>query len=152
LISLILAVVTVAGCERDRGEYLCDKAVKHVLTGMIPPGSEPGENEKAIMDVTVSMTLAKCRAEGLSQAQADCIMAVQTIDQLLHLGECPAIAADRPSWLILPSPEALELLDQKKRNAQPSPDERPAESPLSDPPSDSPSEPPSAGSSSGPGT
>jgi hypothetical protein len=98
-----------ARTEQDRGDEddLCARATRHVM-GVIEGTAPANGPERMVIDSVAVMTTGKCRAEGLSPAQADCILAVEDTDDMMRLGECPAIAANQPSWLILPPPEALE--------------------------------------------
>lgn len=106
VLELVTAVLLVA-CDKDTSK--CEQAVRHVIFGMIPPDApgQPEEGERRIMEATVRMAIATCESEGLSEAQATCILAAKSVDELLALGECPAIREKKPSWLMLPgSPQA----------------------------------------------
>jgi hypothetical protein len=90
------------GCDKNVSK--CEQAVRHVTFALIPADAEsqPGEDERRIMEIATRMAIVKCESEGLSEAQAACILGAKTVDDLLALGECPAIRDKKPSWLILP--------------------------------------------------
>jgi hypothetical protein len=54
------------------------------------------------MDSVKQTSIAQCRAEGLTQAQLDCILAATEWSKLAAVGNCPAIKDHRPSWLRTP--------------------------------------------------
>lgn len=133
ILAALLSLPTGCGNDKDRAGAegdLCERAVHHTVFAPMPPGAREqiGEGERTIMRVSMEVSVARCRAEGLSQAQADCIFAVDDIDELLRLGECPAIRDNKPSWLILPP---IELVDDIERRRQ----ERTGES-AGEPPAD----------------
>jgi hypothetical protein len=113
VLGCLVVSLTIA-CSSDGGR--CEKAVQHIMLGLIPtdaPG-QPGAGERAIIEVVAKAGIAQCKGEGLSQAQADCILAVKGVEpsDWRKLGECPAIAARKPSWLIIPSPDMLDLMEK----------------------------------------
>lgn len=108
-------MVALAGCG-DKAD-LCSQAVRHMIDpSMGPADSKPSKEEQQIIDVVAKLTLDQCRKEGLSRAQADCILAAKTLDQRLHLIECPAIKANKPTWLQIPDAEGLRELDNLKKD------------------------------------
>lgn len=112
-------MVALAGCG-DKAD-LCSQAVRHMIDpSMGPagskPGSKPSKEEQQIIDFVLKLTLGQCRKEGLSRAQADCILAAKTLDQRLRLSECPAIKAHKPTWLQVPDAEGLRELDNLKKD------------------------------------
>ena len=98
---VVLALLLVA-CG-DHKDDLCARAVNHAFEMTLggPKGSEPGKDEQQIIDQVQSATRTQCRVEGLTQAQADCILAAQPPDWDDRLRTCPAFAAKPPSWVIL---------------------------------------------------
>jgi hypothetical protein len=74
-----------------------------------PPGSEPGSDEQAIIDGVVKLSITQCDGEGLSDAQRDCILAAKSMTDRGFL-TCPALVAQKPSWIIAPigHPELVE--------------------------------------------
>jgi len=108
-LSLVLALglVAAAACGRssedDQPTDLCQSAVDHVMT-LVNGGfgdAKVSASERLAMDTARSASLAKCRAEGITQAQADCILAARTFEQFMAMGTCPALRDKKPSWLIL---------------------------------------------------
>jgi hypothetical protein len=99
----VVAALALASCDDQASK--CEQAVRHVTFGMIPPGAEgqPSEGERRIMEMVARASIVKCESEGLSDAQAGCILAVKSVDELLALGQCPAIRDNKPSWLIVPA-------------------------------------------------
>lgn len=99
--SGVLALLVVA-CG-DHRDDLCARTVNHVFALTIdgPKGSEPKGDEQKIIDQIQSATRTQCRVEGLSQAQADCILAAQPADWDDRLRTCPAFAAKPPTWVTL---------------------------------------------------
>jgi hypothetical protein len=99
----LLPALLLVGCDKKASK--CEQAVRHVTFALIPADAEsqPGEGERRIMEIATRMAMVKCESEGLSDAQAACILGVKTLDELLALGECPAIREKKPSWLILPA-------------------------------------------------
>jgi hypothetical protein len=114
-----------AGCSGKKTEALCEKSVRHMLAVSQAPlaGVKVAPAERAIMEAAVQASLATCRSEGLSQEQADCILAVKDVQGLAALRTCPAIAAKKPRWLILPPTD--EDLDALRKQFG----KKPAESP-----------------------
>jgi hypothetical protein len=107
----------VAACKRDGGstaatmerapsaegnggpfDARCQRALAH-LEEVWSEGSAPVE--RVIIHTSFGPTIARCKREGLGEEQAACILALQHADDLLHLGECPAIRASPPAWLPL---------------------------------------------------
>ena len=100
---IILVILFCAGCKDDR---TCAQAVHKLfeITTMDPTGkgSKPGADEQKVIDTIETMTIGKCKEEGLSKAQTDCILAMKTREDMDTVGKCPAIAAKHPSWLLVP--------------------------------------------------
>jgi hypothetical protein len=104
--ALALAL-TLAACRGGgASDALCRRAVDHVLamTMLGPPDSEPKGGEAVAVEAIKTGVLAQCRTEGLSQAQADCILAAHVPDWDDQVRACPAVVAKPPSWLILRPP------------------------------------------------
>ena len=113
--AFVPAALLFAACDRDGPPDLCERAVRHMAVGLIPEGADqPDEGERRIMESVTRASIHTCRKEGLSQAQADCILAVESVDDLLYLGRCPAIAKDKPTWLTVPSEADLKQLEKAK--------------------------------------
>ena len=90
---------------RDR----CQSAVHHITTLIAGfGGAPPSEQEAAIIKATEQMSVAKCVHEGLSEAQARCVLDTPDALGLDELRACPAIRDEQPSWLILPPPGAFD--------------------------------------------
>ena len=113
LCALVMSVaifVGLAGCGDDESGTRCRRAVDHVVWVASDGPGAPGPEEMQIIRTVRAMALATCQREGLSKAQADCILAAKTMDERLLVGRCPAIAERKPSWLQLPPPEAVDEL------------------------------------------
>lgn len=109
-LALVLAVGWAwVACGNRADNDRCDRAVGHIaqITSGASAGGAgaPSAEEQAIIDAVIDMSKVTCRREGLSQAQADCILAVGDVQAMLRLRQCPAIGARRPSWLALPPTE-----------------------------------------------
>lgn len=84
-------VVAVAGCSGSKpGAERCDAAVDHLVELMSRADEKVAAGERAIIALVRTQSLSACREEGLSQAQADCIMGATTIEQFMALGTCRA--------------------------------------------------------------
>jgi hypothetical protein len=96
---LLLSMLLVACGAKSDG--ICQQAVAHVfeLTVAGPPGSEPKAEEARVIDSVKSLALSRCRSEGLSRAQADCILAAHAPEWSDQLRACAAFAAKPPSWI-----------------------------------------------------
>lgn len=100
MLSRAIALLAVAsGCGSSATADRCSRAVDHVfaLTTM----GEVSAEEKKIIDLAVGASLGRCRSEGLSEAQASCILAARGLDWDEGLRACPAFAARPPSWVIV---------------------------------------------------
>jgi hypothetical protein len=99
---LILLSILLLGCG-SKSDGVCELAVAHVfeLTELGPPGSEPKGEEARVIESVKSMALSRCKSEGLSRAQADCILAAHHPEWSDQLRACPAFAAKPPSWVIV---------------------------------------------------
>lgn len=84
-----------AACGRGKPD-LCAGAVRHVveLTSGASKDAKPATD-------AVTATTSQCQQEGLSQAQADCILAAQGPEWSDQLRACPAFAAKPASWVAL---------------------------------------------------
>ncbi len=95
-----LAVLAVAsGCGSADKNDRCSRAVNHVFA-LTTIGEVSGE-EKKVIDLAISASVTRCRSEGLSEAQATCILAARGLDWDEGLRTCPAFAAKPPSWVIV---------------------------------------------------
>jgi hypothetical protein len=101
MLRTALLIASLAACS---SKSPCERAVHHVLelTTHAVPGSEPKPDEQKVIDGIEKMTVGSCEKEGLSDAQLACIEAVKTLADLQTVTSCPAIAAKKPSWLIVP--------------------------------------------------
>ena len=96
--------VCVAACGGHSGDR-CDRAVEHVFE--MDVGPPPPADEAKMIEAVKAMARSACRAEGLSQAQADCIVAAHMPDWDDQLRACPAFASGKlPSWVIVRRPRA----------------------------------------------
>jgi hypothetical protein len=104
LAALMLASL-VASCG-GRASSDCDRAVHHVLFELTSPhrGGRPSPDETAAIEQAFAITVPICKREGLTQAQLDCLFAARSAEDLPAIARCPAIAANRPSWLLLGTP------------------------------------------------
>jgi hypothetical protein len=104
LAALMLASL-VAGC-RGGASSDCDRAVHHVLFDLTSRhhGGRPSPEETAAIEQAVAITVPICKREGLTQSQLDCLFAARSAEDLPAIARCPAIAANRPSWLLLGTP------------------------------------------------
>ena len=119
LLSMTLLALAVGGCKSELAKR-CEAAARHMAAPIpVAKGDEPGEGEQRIIDVVIKMSTDSCLKEGLSREQADCILSVHTMDQLMALGECPAIAAKQPSWVRLPPTRAQMEEIERLRQAKP---------------------------------
>jgi hypothetical protein len=74
----------------------CTVAVTHVVD-VIAAGAKP--DERKAIDQIASRSIDRCRGEGLSAAQRDCILALHDIADPSPLATCAAIVAKKPGWL-----------------------------------------------------
>ncbi len=104
------------GCKKADGDKAGDTAKADLCTGAVTHlmslqkfGNVSAEETSAI-DAVVAMTIPACRAEGLSQAQAACILAAHWVGKPGDAGfdplawaeqvrACPAFAAKPLSWV-----------------------------------------------------
>lgn len=63
-----------------------------------------GMSEKITAKAALHTSIVKCESEGLSKAQADCILSAKNFEQFMAIGSCEAIVAKQPSWLNVPPP------------------------------------------------
>jgi hypothetical protein len=103
----VARIVTIAlglgACSKSDGP--CQRAVEHVFELTRPYHELASEkDEDKLLGSIKSATLRKCRSEGLSQAQATCILGAHLPDWDDQLRGCPAFAAKPPSWVILRPP------------------------------------------------
>lgn len=111
LVSCMLALALPLGCEKQAatGETndtlsLCKATVNHVSETISSIGGANGMSEKITAKAAVHMSIVKCESEGLSQAQADCILSAKNFEQFMAIGSCQAIVSKRPTWLHVPPP------------------------------------------------
>lgn len=109
LVSCMLALGIPLGCEKQAATEetndtlsLCKATVNHVSDLISSVGGASGMSEKITAKAAVHMSIVKCESEGLSQAQADCILSAKKFEQFMAIGSCEAIASKRPSWLNVP--------------------------------------------------
>jgi hypothetical protein len=94
---IALAALGAAACGRGKPD-LCAGATHHLFE-LAGAGTKAGE--KQVIDANASATVAKCQQEGLSQPQADCILAAHGPEWADQLRACPAFAAKPASWVTL---------------------------------------------------
>ena len=99
---LLQLTMLLVGCGA-KSDGICQQAVAHVFELMVvgPPGSEPKGEEARVIDSVKSLALSRCRSEGLSRAQADCILAAHHPEWSDQLRACAAFVAKPPSWIIV---------------------------------------------------
>jgi len=93
--AALLAALT--GCGRGKPD-LCAGAARHLFE---LTGAGASKEEQQVIDQIASATVAKCQQEGLTQAQADCILAAHGPEWNDQLRGCAAFAARPVSWVIL---------------------------------------------------
>ncbi len=120
--ALAALVMLGAGCGRAKQPAkadLCQLAVSHVMAlgaasadGPAVGGAGSAGAPRAAADAKLeASTIAACQKEGLSQAQADCILAARSDAEFAAMRKCPAIAAKAPGWLVVaPTDEELKEL------------------------------------------
>lgn len=119
-LAMSLAILTcLVGCGDDESSTRCQRAVDHMVSPAPDGPGAPGPEEMQIIRTVRAMALATCQREGLSKAQADCILGARTIDERLLLLRCPAIRERKPSWLRLPPPEAVDDLGRPRSVSAP---------------------------------
>ena len=114
-------------CERPSTEVtdskepdLCAKTIDHMMSvasgvSDTADGGRMSLAERAFDGMVARASLATCRREGLSQQQADCILAASNFEQFMAIGACPALREKKPSWLRLPpTPEAIAQLTERR--------------------------------------
>jgi len=101
-ILCFLVIAAVVGCSPSPERRRCQQAVPHVIR--MAAGNGPiSDGERAVIAAAEKASIERCSAEGLSEDQLRCILAVGSPDELLtKLPSCPAIVAKRPSWLTVP--------------------------------------------------
>ena len=57
------------------------------------------DEQRAIDEIT-KLSLTHCQQEGLTQAQLDCLLAATDWERIKQIGDCPAIKAKPPTWLV----------------------------------------------------
>lgn len=125
-VSMGIVALALAACG-SKGD-LCSKVVAHMANGPTGlPDSKPSAQEQEVIDLVVKQTVDQCRKEGLSQEQADCILAAKTMQDRLLLIECPAIKAKKPEWLRVPDAEQVKELRELRRLPAPSTELAPKE-------------------------
>jgi hypothetical protein len=109
---VLLVTTMLTGCKSSD----CERAVHRIteIVSTAPKGSEPSPAEQSAIDAIERTTVSQCTSEGLTPEQRDCILAANTYDDMVKLGNCPAIQAHKPSWLIVPAQEL-------PRDAKPAP-------------------------------
>ncbi len=120
---LVACLSMAAGCGKSstgpQESDLCTKTVNHLMSLM--SGADQGvpmrQGERIAAGLAGAASIASCRQEGLSQAQADCILGASNTEQLMAMGSCAAIREKKPSWLMLPpTPDELAQLQEQMRS------------------------------------
>ena len=122
--SLVALALLAAGCGSSELSKRCERAISKVMLEELyeAPGAKgkPGEDEKAVMATVKAAAQVRCEAEGLTEAQAACFEAIVDIETLFRAADCPAIKDDKPSWFIVPPPEARrQALENMKPESLP---------------------------------
>jgi hypothetical protein len=86
LVCRIFGWALVSACPSTPSH--CELAVRHVAAALVSTDLQP--------------VVAKCKREGLSIAQRDCILAAHGISMWDQIERCPAIVQRMPIWLHLP--------------------------------------------------
>lgn len=92
-----LAALAAGACGHGKPDP-CAGAVRHAFE-LTSAGASKDEQQG--IDKVAATTLARCQQEGLSQAQADCILAAHGPEWGDQLRGCPAFAARPASWVRL---------------------------------------------------
>ena len=101
----------------------CERAIAKVALDATQassaPSSKPSPGEQAIIDSVRKASQAKCEAEGLTVEQAACFDDIVDVETLFMAADCPAIAANKPSWFSVPPPEVRQeaLREMRARRA-----------------------------------
>jgi hypothetical protein len=108
LAAAALVAVTLAACGREETvDERCRRTIDHVKAIVAADASGAARGEKVVIGAVEIASMSVCTHEGLSPAQADCITAARDRDQLVAVGECPAIREKKPRWLVLPPKKLL---------------------------------------------
>jgi hypothetical protein len=102
-------LILLAGCHREAPAPaasmaappttdLCEQVFDHTMS-IVEATGKLGIKERLMAIAFKGKALEVCRKEGLSQAQADCLLSPKTIEALDKLDECPALKAKPLSWL-----------------------------------------------------
>ncbi|MCX5742184.1 MAG: hypothetical protein NT062_06780 [Proteobacteria bacterium] len=104
--GLALLTLLVACSSTETVGDRCTRGIDHLTTlGTTAPNgksAKPSAAEQHVIDGVWRSAMASCKAEGFTQAQLECILAATDVPTLLKVGECPAIKAKKPSWLVAP--------------------------------------------------
>lgn len=99
---VVLGILLLSACGGEARSD-CELAVHHFLYELTwPRDTKRSPGDVATLSHLEQITLPVCKAEGLSEAQRSCILAAKSDADLPALARCPAIAARRPSWLVIP--------------------------------------------------
>jgi len=98
MLRAVALLALASGCGSSKND-LCSRAVTHVFE--LTTTGEVSAEERKVIDLAIGASLARCRSEGLSDAQASCILAARGLDWDEGLSACPAFAATPPSWVIV---------------------------------------------------
>jgi hypothetical protein len=106
--TLLLALaLPLAACHRDgppggsataAAPDRCTQFVDHFFS-LIEATGKLGFTERLAIAAVKSPMADECRKEGLSQAQADCMLTLKKPDELPKLDDCPALKAHPLKWL-----------------------------------------------------
>lgn len=118
--ALLLAVILAACGREETVDQRCRRTIDHVKGIVTAAGSQARRGERLVGGAAEIASMSVCTHEGLSPAQADCITAARDLDQLLAVGDCPAIQAKKPRWLVLP-PGKLRRDSEPEAGEQPEP-------------------------------
>ena len=117
--ALLLLAIVACG-EKETTDERCRRTIDHVKAVISAAQlKQPGRGRRFAGGAAEIASMSACTHDGLSPEQADCITAARDLDQLMEVGSCPAIRANRPRWLILP-PRRL-LRSEPEAGEQPKP-------------------------------
>jgi hypothetical protein len=78
----------------------CGPALDHVF-GVMTSDKGVGFAERMMVNAIASQAAGACRKGGLSEAQAACLLAVKTPEDIQALPDCPALKAHPIEWMSL---------------------------------------------------
>jgi hypothetical protein len=119
---VILVVLLASGCHRGAtqvapgaaidastpaGPDLCDQMIDHMFV-LAEATGKLSFTQRMMMRGFKSQVVDVCRKEGISQAQADCFLHVNTPEEMKQIEDCPALKAHPLKWLSAGPPDGGE--------------------------------------------